>query len=173
MYTDITIKSRCTDPAVVERILQLNLALYKGLDVQTDTFYEVDHGKLKHRQGIIENVLIHYNRINQAGASRTEVLLYLENPDAETIDQKSKGKNILGQLIKQRKIYFIENVKFHIDYLGNAGSFIEIEAIDNDGSLGTELLQEQCDFYKKLLHINDSDLIIESYIELQQNTINQ
>jgi adenylate cyclase class IV len=37
---------------------------------------------------------------------------------------------------KKREIYFINNVKFHIDTVDGAGSFIEIEAIDNDGSSG-------------------------------------
>ncbi|WP_276495759.1 hypothetical protein [Pontibacter litorisediminis] len=59
MYADITIKACCADPAEAESILLQNGAVYKGLDVQTDTFYESEFGKLKHRQGHIENVLIH------------------------------------------------------------------------------------------------------------------
>ena len=31
---------------------------------------------------------------------------------------------------KKREIYFIHNVKFHIDNVKNLGTFIEIEAID-------------------------------------------
>ncbi|HFD33211.1 MAG TPA: CYTH domain-containing protein, partial [Gammaproteobacteria bacterium] len=41
---------------------------------------------------------------------------------------------------KQRRIYFIGNVKFHIDEVKGLGSFVEIEAIDEDGNIGLEKL---------------------------------
>lgn len=166
MYADITIKARCTDPAAAESILLQHKADYKGLDVQTDTFYEVDAGKLKHRQGNIENVLMHYNRQQCGSAKKTEVLLYLKNPSAATIDQICSGKQVLAQVKKLRKIFFIENVKFHIDQLDGLGHFIEIEAIDLEGALGIEILQQQCSFYKELLQIADEDLINDSYIDI-------
>ena len=166
MYADISIKARCPDPAEIENILLQHKADYVGLDVQTDTFYEADYGKLKHRQGNIENVLIHYNRQRSGYAQQTEVLLYLKNPGSATVAQICNGRKMLSQVRKLRKIFFIGNVKFHIDHLEERGHFIEIEAIDLDGSLGIEVLKQQCDHYKKLLQIADEDLINDSYIDL-------
>lgn len=166
MYADITIKARCLAPAEAESILLQHSADYKGLDAQTDTFYEAEYGKLKHRQGNIENVLIHYNRVQSEGVKRTEVLFYLKNPSHATIEQICGGREVLAQVKKLRKIYFIDNVKFHIDYLEDLGQFIEIEAIDVDGSLGMEVLHEQCNYYKDLLQIADEDLVNDSYIDL-------
>ena len=108
---------------------------------------------------------MHYNRQHCGSAMKTEVLLYLKNPSATTIDQICSGKQVLGQVKKLRKIFFIENVKFHIDQLEGFGQFIEIEAIDLDGTLGIEVLRQQCDFYKELLQIADEDLITDSYID--------
>ncbi len=170
MYADITIKARCYDPARVETILLEHEAEYVGLDVQTDTYYETDYGKLKHRQGNIENVLIHYNRKITGEAKQTEVLLYLKNPGLETINQICGSQKVLAQVKKLRKIFFIENVKFHIDFLEDLGHFIEIEAIDLDGSLGTAILRHQCNYYKELLQIEEDDLVTSAYTDLIQHS---
>ena len=165
MYADITIKAYCHNPAETERILLQHQAEYKGLDVQTDTYYEVTYGRLKHRQGNIENVLIHYNRESNGNAKKTEVLLYLQNPENAIVNQVCAGKKVLNQIKKHRKIFFIENVKFHIDHLESLGYFIEIEAIDIVGSLGEDKLKQQCTYYKKLLRITNKDLIDHSYFD--------
>ena len=88
-------------------------------------------------------------------------------------DPKSSLKEILtialGVLIvvdKIREIYFIDNVKFHIDSVKDLGTFVEIEAIDPDGMIGKEKLREQCNFYLDLFKIRKEDLISNSYSDL-------
>ncbi|MDX5421225.1 MAG: class IV adenylate cyclase [Hymenobacteraceae bacterium] len=166
MYADITIKAHCYAPDEVEHILLEQGAAYKGLDVQTDTFYEAESGKLKHRQGTIENVLIHYKREQHGDAQRTEVSLYLKNPSDTTIAQLCGGRRPVAQVRKLRKIFFIENVKFHLDQVEGLGSFVEIEAIDLDGSLGLDYLKQQCQHYQALLGIVEQDLVQDSYIDM-------
>jgi adenylate cyclase class IV len=46
------------------------------------------------------------------------------------------------------------------------GNFVEIEAIDEDGSIGSEKLHEQCKHYLKLLNISKEDLLENSYSDL-------
>jgi len=75
----------------------------------------------------------------------------------------------LGGLVvvdKQREIYFIDNVKFHIDTVANLGTFIEIEAIDKDDVIGKNKLQEQCQYYLDLFGISAGDLISNSYSDM-------
>ncbi|MBB6610073.1 class IV adenylate cyclase [Pontibacter sp. Tf4] len=168
MYADITIKARCPDPANAEATLLEHGAHFAGLDIQTDTYYETDYGKLKHRQGNIENVLIHYNRKAAGNASETEVLLYLKNPGAETIAQICGEQRVLMQVRKTRRIFFVENVKFHIDFIESLGWFLEIEAIDLEGSLGKDLLRHQCNHYRDLLQIEEENLVHVSYTDLLQ-----
>jgi predicted adenylyl cyclase CyaB len=67
---------------------------------------------------------------------------------------------------KLRKIYFIENVKFHFDEVKGLGSFIEVEAIDQDGSIGIDPLKEQCAYYASLLSVAPEDYMAESYSDL-------
>ena len=77
-----------------------------------------------------------------------------------------KSLGVLMVVDKQREIYFIDNVKFHIDEVKDLGKFMEIEAIDMDGSLGKEKLLKQCQEYMKLFDIQESDLISKSYSDL-------
>jgi adenylate cyclase, class 2 len=166
LYTDITIKSYCDNFEEVEATLLSLNAVYQGLDMQTDTYYESEYGKLKHRQGNIENILIHYNRVRRGTTKQTEVLLYMKNPSADTITIVCGDKKIEAHVRKQRKIYFIGNIKFNLDSVERLGNFIEIEAIDLDGSVGVEVLQQQCDYYREKLQISDDDLVQYAYTDM-------
>jgi predicted adenylyl cyclase CyaB len=78
----------------------------------------------------------------------------------------TKALGIKLIVTKQRKIYFIENVKFHFDHINELGSFVEVEAIDKDGSIGIEKLKKQCDYYIRLFGITQDQFIAESYSDL-------
>jgi predicted adenylyl cyclase CyaB len=67
---------------------------------------------------------------------------------------------------KKREIYFIRNVKFHIDEVEGLGNFAEIEASDLYADISKEELQKQCNFYLVELKINEEDLISVSYSDL-------
>jgi len=67
---------------------------------------------------------------------------------------------------KSREIYFIDNVKFHIDIVKNLGTFIEIEAIDETGSRDNATLLKQCEQYMELFAVAESDLVKVSYSDL-------
>ena len=67
---------------------------------------------------------------------------------------------------KTRKIYFIGNVKFHFDVVAGLGNFVEVEAIDTDGAIGIQKLQEQCKYYADYLELTQSDFIKHSYSDM-------
>jgi adenylate cyclase, class 2 len=67
---------------------------------------------------------------------------------------------------KIRKIYFIDNVKFHFDTVEGLGTFVEVEAIDKTGANGLEELQRQCRYYADYLKIASGDFISKSYSDL-------
>ena len=67
---------------------------------------------------------------------------------------------------KKREIYFIDNVKFHVDQVEDLGTFVEIEAIDMTGEIGKEKLLEQCEYYLNLFDISKNDLVEYSYSDL-------
>jgi len=166
MPINVEIKARTKATKTIRRLLENELARYVGLDHQIDTYFKVTHGRLKLREGEIENALIHYARSNQAGPKTSEVLLY-QSPTNSSL--KAILKAALDTLVvvdKMREIYFIDNVKFHLDKVKELGSFVEIEAIDRDGSIGEEELRKQCQYYIELFQIEEKDLIPNSYSDL-------
>ena len=78
----------------------------------------------------------------------------------------TKALGVKAVVDKERKIYFIGNVKFHFDTVKQLGTFVEVEAIDKDGSIGKARLQEQCDYYAALLKIDKVDLMAVSYSDM-------
>ncbi len=163
---NIEIKARCDNPDRIRSILNNHDADFKGTDHQVDTYFEVPSGRLKLRQGTIENNLIFYQRDNQSGPKTSSInLVPAEHPDQlhALLTNALKVKIVVD---KVREIYFIDNVKFHIDEVEELGNFVEIEAIDEDGSIGEKTLQKQCQYYIDLFDITDDDLVPKSYSDM-------
>lgn len=100
------------------------------------------------------------------------MILFKSDPNSSLKEILVKSLGVLVVVDKQREIYFIENVKFHIDTVKNLGTFMEIEAIDSDGNFTKEKLLKQCENYLQLFGILKSDLISVSYSDLLlQNNI--
>ncbi len=163
---NIEIKAKSTNQDKIRQILLTRNAESKGTDHQIDTYFNVSHGRLKLREGNIEHNLIHYHREDKEGPKQSIVTLYQPKPDStlKTILQNAIGT--LTVVDKIREIYFIDNVKFHIDTVKELGTFIEIEAIDRDGSIGESTLQQQCADYMQLFEIAQSDLLPQSYSDM-------
>ena len=160
------IKAKCKNIAQIRNKLQSKGAWLRGIDHQVDTYFKVNSGRLKLREGEIENNLIHYHRENQAGPKQSQVTLFQSQPKSNLKEILRNALGVLAVVDKQREIYFIENVKFHLDEVQNLGSFVEIEAIDKSGALGEAKLLEQCYYYLELLGIQETELISVSYSDL-------
>ena len=157
--------------ALEKKLLQLN-PNFIGEDKQTDTYFNVTKGRLKLREGNIENSLIYYERQDVADAKQSDVLLYRHQPDKSLKDILIKLHGIKMVVNKIRKIYFIENIKFHFDTIKELGTFIEVEAIDDTGNIGIEKLKEQCNKYVNLFEIKSEDYISISYSDMILELIN-
>lgn len=163
---NIEFKAKANDVLAAEKMLEQHNPRFIGEDHQVDTYFNVVNGRLKLREGNIENALIHYERENTAGSKSSQVLLYQHQPDENLKAILTKALGIKAVVDKRRKIYFIDNVKFHFDTVQNLGTFIEVEAIDRDGSIGKEKLQEQCDFYAAMFGIKEEDFVAVSYSDM-------
>lgn len=164
--TIIEIKAKCNNQETIRDILISNNADYKGTDHQVDTYFNVPLGRLKLREGTIENNLIHYHRENKKGPKQSNVSLYKSEPDSNLKNVLTTALGILTVVDKKREIYFIDNIKFHVDTVESLGTFVEIEAIDRDGTIGKEILLKQCNFYLELFDIPQQDMISNSYSDL-------
>jgi adenylate cyclase, class 2 len=175
-HLNVEIKAKCHNHATIEQILVDKKARFIGLDHQIDTYFKVPNGRLKLREGNIENTLIFYDRPNQAGPKKSDIILYHVQPDASLKAILEKTNGVLAVVDKQRKIFFIDNVKFHLDEVLGLGQFVEIEAIDtvDEGNpvtggkegLGYDYLLQQCSFYMDLFDIQEVDLLTNSYSDM-------
>jgi adenylate cyclase class 2 len=166
MHLNYEFKAKTTRVEELEQKLQEKAPRFVGEDAQKDTYFNVPNGRLKLREGNIENSLIHYQRHNVAGAKQSDVILYEHAPAPRLKDALTAALGIKVVVDKRRRIYFVDNVKLHFDRVEGLGTFVEVEAIDSDGSIGIERLKEQCAYYAGFLGINEEDYMSESYSDM-------
>ncbi|MFK8101464.1 MAG: class IV adenylate cyclase [Saprospiraceae bacterium] len=166
MPKNVEIKARCQQIDQIRTILENRQADFKGIDHQIDTYFNVPQGRMKLREGNIENNLIHYLRSDQAGPKTSTVTLYQSQPDSSLKILLAQALGVMTTVDKKRAIYYLKNVKFHLDEVEQLGNFVEIEAIDTDGSISEATLLEQCQYYLDLFQIKAADLIENSYSDL-------
>lgn len=167
-HTNYEIKAKTTiqKQEEIRDYLIKNDAKFIGIDHQIDTYFKVPEGRLKIRKGNIENTLIYYERDDGLDSKKSEILL-IDLNKADYLEKITrKTHEILVEVEKQREIYFIDNVKFHLDNVVNLGKFMEIEAISENSFLSIEEIKRQCNFYKDLFRIEEKDLINYSYSDL-------
>lgn len=159
-------KARVEDITPFEQKLLSKNPLFKGVDHQIDTYFNVPHGRLKLREGNIENALIQYQRENLAGSKLSKVILYRHQPDPALKQILTEQFGIKAVVDKRRKIYFIDNVKFHFDEVQGLGQFLEVEAIDSEDRYSTEQLKAQCDAYFQFFNLDSLALQDRSYSDM-------
>ena len=142
------------------------MADFKGEDHQIDTYFNVPAGRLKLRRGTVENTLIFYQRPNQTGPKHSAVELERLAPDNQLRPVLAAALGVLVEVEKFREIYFLKNVKIHLDRVPRLGTFVEIEAIDRSGTRSLSELRTQCDHYVAAFNIQASDLIDWSYSDM-------
>jgi adenylate cyclase, class 2 len=162
---NVEIKARCQNHEDIKKILEVEKANYKGLDNQVDTYFVVNSGRMKLREGNIENALIHYDRDDKEEPKISDFILYKPSSNELLKELLTKALGILTVVKKKREIYYINNVKINLDKVEELGSFIEIEVMAQGDDNRDKLLQE-CKYYLKLFRIKDEELIPFSYSDM-------
>ena len=102
-HTNIEIKAKSSNHDDIREILKSKNADFKGIDNQTDTYFNVPSGRLKPknlkdfrgseiqsflklREGNIENFFIYYEREDKKNAKQSDVILYEFNPKSSLKD---------------------------------------------------------------------------------------
>ncbi|MBK7433957.1 MAG: class IV adenylate cyclase [Chitinophagaceae bacterium] len=165
-HLNIEFKAKAADLNLLENKLLALGPVFTGEDRQIDTYFNTEKGRLKLREGNIENALIWYQRENIPGIKQSDVLLYPHQPHKSLKDMLTLLHGVKVVVDKTRRIYFLGNVKFHFDRVAGLGTFVEVEAIDRDGTIGREILQEQADGFAALFEIRPEDFVAVSYSDL-------
>jgi predicted adenylyl cyclase CyaB len=167
-HTILEFKARCEDHNRIREILKRKNARLVGIDRQIDTYFLVPHGRLKLRQGEIENSLIFYARADDSGTKLSEVTMSKVPPNSEIKAVLAEALGVKVTVDKRREIYFIDNVKIHLDEVAGLGAFLEVEAIGQ--SEDREHLQRQCDQFVHEFGVKREDFVARSYSDLLLET---
>jgi adenylate cyclase class 2 len=163
-------KARCGDHRRIRQILKSKGARLVGEDHQVDTYFRVAQGRLKMREGNIENSLVFYSRPNQAGPKQSDVTISSVPAGSDVTAVLAKALGVMVAVDKRREIYFVENVKVHLDRVEGLGEFVEVEAIGKQSEVAT--LREQCEGFLREFEIGEGDLVEGSYSDMvQTNTV--
>ncbi len=162
----IEIKARCSNLDKARAVLSGAGARRVGLDRQIDTYFEVARGRMKLRQGTIENNLIFYSRPDGPAPKKSEVMLApADNPELLRM-LLSQALGVRCVVDKKREIYFHGNVKLHVDEVAGLGSFIEIEVIEESGNIDESEMRATCEEWMRRLDVRPEDLIAHSYSDM-------
>jgi adenylate cyclase class 2 len=157
-------KAHLDDETHVRATLKRLRARFLGTDRQVDTYFQVPAGRLKIREGRLENSLIFYQRNNAAKARRSHVELMLLPRRNSVRAILSGALAVLAVVDKRREIYFVGNVKIHLDRVRGLGTFLEVEAMTRSGDI--KKVRAQAVKYQKLFAIPREDIVPQSYSDL-------
>lgn len=146
---------------LIEKLKSIN-AKQDSILLQKDIYYKTPNGLLKLR---IENgmkTLIYYNR-DEASENRWSDfnLLNIEDDNAEEFLRKLFA---VEQIIeKERKLFWFNNTRIHLDEVKELGNFLELETLVLDGKADAE---RRFDEIVQLLSLDLSKQIKKSYKNL-------
>jgi len=163
---NVEIKAYCQDQERIRDILSVRNADFRGTDRQVDTYFNSSSGRLKLREGDIENNLIYYERPDQGGPKTSRCILYGTGKNSLLKEILKESMGIMVVVDKLREIYFLDNVKIHLDRVEGLGTFVEIEAQSEEGDLSEEYLRDQCSCLMEDFGIAEGNLIHVSYSDL-------
>ena len=157
-------KARIKDEQRVRDALKTLNARSIGTDHQVDTYFRVPAGRLKVREGRIENALIFYRRSDarRARQSAVEMMLLPRRNSLRAI--LARALATLAVVDKRREIYFVKNVKIHLDRVRKLGKFLEVEAISRTGDV--KKIRSQARHFQQLFGITAKDIVADSYSDL-------
>lgn len=160
----IEFKALCGNHERIREKLKQKNARFAGTDHQIDTYFRAPRGRLKLREGNIENSLVFYFRPDAAGPKQSNVTMSAVPADSDIKEVLSQALGVMVAVDKRREIYFVENVKIHLDEVAGLGRFLEVEAIGSADE--AEKLRRQCDDFLREFGVQQEDFVAESYSDL-------
>ena len=146
---------------LIEKLKSIN-AQQDSILLQRDIYYKIPGGLLKLR---IENgtkTLIYYNR-DEISENRWSDFNLLKIDDNNAEEFLSKLLVIEEVVEKERKLFWFNNTRIHLDEVKELGSFLELETIVLDGK---EDAEKRFNEIVGLLNLDVSKQIKKSYKNL-------
>lgn len=138
----------------------------RGVLSQRDTYFRVQHGRLKLREeeGARPH-LIAYERPDGVEARESRYRI-VEIDEPEELKAALRGAlGVWAVVAKERRLFLWRGVRVHLDRVDGLGDFIEFEAVADAGS---DLSREQARVVslRRAFEIDEADLIAGSYCDM-------
>ncbi len=163
---NLEIKARYPWTDEVVNILNEIDAQFKTVEIQTDTYFDVNNGRIKIRERLGKDAeMIQYFREDKADIKECSFsLVHVKNPESvKSILTREHG--IREVIQKHREIWIWHNVRIHFDRVKKLGEFIELEAgIDDDNPV--DVSESRIRELMVKFDIKKHNLIEQSYIDL-------
>jgi len=163
---NLEIKARLADLDQARTRLQSLPLQAGGVQLQTDTYFQVHQGRLKLREIAGQPaVLIQYARPD-AAAARVSCYYLVPVPEPALLKAAlTAALGVRGVVCKRREIHFWHNVRIHLDEVDGLGSFVEFEAVlaaEDQLAAAQESLDQLC----RLLALDPVAHLAPSYADL-------
>ncbi|CAL1546082.1 unnamed protein product [Lymnaea stagnalis] len=166
MPRNVEIKARVSDLDSLKKRAQILSDKVGTLIEQEDTFFHVEHGRLKLRsiKGAC-GVLIQYDRPDQQGPKLSSYNM-VEVDDVDNMKTVlSAALGIMGTVRKTRLLVMLGQTRIHLDDVEGLGHFMELEVILEDGQT-TEYGQHIAEGVMEALEISQADLLDCAYMDM-------
>jgi adenylate cyclase class 2 len=166
MPTNIELKAHCSSLATAHAVcISLGGSLIRS-QLQTDTYFEVPHARLKLRQHGSSASLIYYNRSDQPSEREASFDLFpIGGDSARLADIFSSLFGARVTIVKNRDTYEWEGCLINLDSVRGIGDFLEIEVqVDKVQSQATAF--QLAARLKRELGVTPADIVPWSYADI-------
>jgi len=137
---------------------------------QQDTFFNVEHGRLKLRVLAPDRgQLIYYERADQDGPKRSDYHI-AETHDPESLKRVLElAYGIRGLVKKTRFLYLVGQTRVHLDDVEGLGHFMELEVVMREGQSDAEG-QAIAESLMASLGVERGDLLEGAYMDMIESS---
>lgn len=166
MPTNIEIKARVHDRAVLEaRARQLSDQPVQ-LIPQVDTFFATEKGRLKLRELAPDRgQLVYYERADGDGPKRSDYRIFETSDVAGLRELLALALGVRGVVKKLRSLYLIGQTRLHLDRVEGLGEFMELEVVLQPEQSEQEGMRIADDLMDRL-GVQQADLLEGAYMDL-------
>lgn len=165
MPRNVEIKARVTDLLAIRARVEALGASGPELLLQTDTFFNVAHGRLKLREfGDGSGELIAYKRPDITGPKLSS---YSRTPILDPTAVRKILEGVLGvhaAVKKRRLVFLLGRTRIHLDDVEGLGTFIEFEVVLRDDQAVEDGERIAADLMIRL-GITEGDLVSGAYAD--------
>lgn len=163
---NLEFKARFDDLALASRRASAMGARSSGHWRETDTYFNVSHGRLKLRQTDIQQAgtLIYYERPDEAHSRFSEYHLVRVDYPEEFRFVLSAALGVSAVVSKKRALFTYVNTRIHLDSVDRLGCFVELETVVQNQS--EVAVRAEHDRIKQALGLDECEVVPISYGDL-------